>query len=226
MQRTAGSALPTPSYRSEAPGQGTRTVTEHRNYVLRGLMNIYDKVGSEYDSYRGLVGLKDVLNQVNVLGRNINMLELGCGTGHPIAKEISPIVNQYLGIDSSQSMLDEYLKKVPNANCTLLDMAKIEQIPGKWDFIFSWGAICHLPIELQKKTMLAASKLLKSGGRFLFTGGKETGECTGSVGKYTVYHYSMGEASYTEYLSEQNMELIRANFTEGEFFVYLFQKNT
>ena len=189
-------------------------------------MTIYNKVGSEYDSYRSRVGLKDVLNQVNFLGKNINILELGCGTGHPIAKEISPIANHYLGVDNSQSMLDEYLKNVPNANGTLMDMTKIEQLSGKWDFIFSWGAICHLPIELQKETMLAISKLLKSGGRFLFTGGKDAGECNGSVGKYTVYHYSMGKTAYAKYLMAQNMELISAYFTEGDFFVYLFQKNT
>ena len=190
-------------------------------------MSIYDKVGSTYDSLRGgSIGLKDILDQVDILGRKINVLELGCGTGHPIAKEVSPIVNEYLGIDNSQPMLNQYLKNVPNANCTLLNMVEIEQILGKWDFIFSWGSICHLPIELQKKTMLAVSKLLTTGGRFLFTGGKEVDECTGRVGKYTVYHYSMGESAYIKFLKAQGLELINASFSEGNFYVYLFQKTT
>ena len=189
-------------------------------------MSIYNKVGSTYDSMRSNVGVKDILHEIKVLGSNIKVLDLGCGTGHPIAKAVSPIVKAYCGIDNSQSMLDTYLKNVQNADCKLLDMPDINQISGKWDFIFSWGAICHLPLELQKKTMIAASNLLKPEGRFLFTGGREAGDCTGKVGKYTVYHYSMGRSAYTDFLKEQNMELIDARFSEGEFYVFKFRKNT
>ncbi len=187
-------------------------------------MSIYDKVGSGYDSMRSNVGVKDISQEVDFLGNKIKVIDLGCGTGHPIAKAISPIVREYCGVDNSQPMLDAYLKNVQKANSRLLDMQDIDQISGKWDFIFSWGAICHLPIELQKKTMIAVSNLLKPGGRFLFTGGKDAGECTGKVSKYTVNHYSLGRTSYTEFLNQQGMELIDANFSEGEFFVYKFKK--
>jgi cyclopropane fatty-acyl-phospholipid synthase-like methyltransferase len=172
------------------------------------------------------VGVKDILHEVDILGNKINVLDLGCGTGQPIAKAISPIVKQYRGIDNSQPMLDAYLKNVPNADCRLLDMSEIEQISGKWDFIFSWGSICHLPIEQQKKTMAAVSKLLKTEGRFLFTSGKEEEECTGTVGKYTVHHYSMGRSAYIEFLKKHSVKLIDASFNEGDFYVYKFGKST
>jgi SAM-dependent methyltransferase len=194
--------------------------------VKKKAMSIYDKVGSTYDTMRSNVGVKDILHEVNVLGNDIKVLDLGCGTGHPIAKAVSPIVKEYCGIDNSQPMLDAYIKNIQNADCKLLDMPDVNQIQGKWDFIFSWGAICHLPIEFQKKTMAAVSRLLKPEGRFLFTGGKEAGECTGNVGKYTVYHYSMGRSAYMEFFMEQNMEFIEALFSEGDFYVYKFKKST
>lgn len=189
-------------------------------------MSIYDKVGSTYDSMRSNVGVKDILHEVDILGNEIKVLDLGCGTGHPIAKAVSPNVKEYCGIDNSQPMLDTYLKNVHNADCKLLDMPDINQISGEWDFIFSWGAICHLPIELQKKTMIAVSKLLTPEGRFLFTSGQEADECTGTVGKYAVYHYSMGRSAYIEFLTEQSMEFIDASFSEGDFYVYKFRKST
>ena len=190
-------------------------------------MSIYDKVGSTYDSLRSEnIGVKDILHEVNIMGSEIKVLDLGCGTGHPIAKVISPIVMEYCGIDNSQPMLDAYLKNVPNADCRLLDMSDIDQISGKWDFIFSWGAICHLPLEFQKKTMMAVSNLLKPEGCFLFTGGKEVDECTGKVGEYTVYHYSMGESAYKKFLSDQGMDFIKASFSEGSNYVYVFKKIT
>lgn len=189
-------------------------------------MSIYDKVGATFDSMRSNIGVKDILHEVGILGNEIKVLDLGCGTGHPIAKAISPIVKEYCGIDNSQPMLDAYLKNVQNANCRLLEMSDIDQVSGKWDFIFSWGSICHLPIELQRKTMIAVSKLLKPEGRFLFTGGKEADECTGKVGEYTVNHYSMGQSIYEKFLSEQGMDLINASFSEGNNYVYVFRKNT
>ncbi len=189
-------------------------------------MSIYDKVGSTYDSMRSHVGVKDILLEVELLGRDIKVLDLGCGTGHPIAKAVSPIVKEYRGIDNSRPMLDAYLKNVQPADCRLLDISNIDRIASKWDLIFSWGAMCHLPAEQQKKTMTAVGKLLKPEGRFLFTSGKEAEECTGTVGKYTVYHYSLGRSAYTDFLKEQGMELINANYSEGEFYVYRFGKNT
>ncbi|THB81149.1 MAG: class I SAM-dependent methyltransferase [Desulfobacteraceae bacterium] len=187
-------------------------------------MSIYDNVGSDFDSMRNHVGVKDILEQVNVLGNEIRVLDLGCGTGHPIAKAISPVVNQYRGIDNSQPMLDAYMKNVQDADCVLMEMSELELISGQWDFIFSWGAICHLPIEQQKKTMSVVSSLLKPGGRFLFTSGKDADECTGKVGQYTVYHYSMGRRAYVEFLNENEMALIDARFSEGDFYVYTFRK--
>jgi len=190
-------------------------------------MSIYDKVGYTYDSMRRDVGVNVIRQEVETLGNEIKVLDLGCGTGHPIAKAISPIVEQYCGIDNSQPMLDAYLKNVQKADCRLLDMSELELTQGKWDFIFSWGAICHLPIELQQKTMATVSRLLNPGGRFLFTSGKEeAGEYTGSVGEYTVYHYSMGRSAYTEFLKKKNMELIDASLSEGNFYVYRFRKST
>lgn len=64
-------------------------------------MSIYNKVGATYDSMRSNIGVKDILHEVGILGNDIRVLDLGCGTGHPIAKAISPIVKEYCGIDSS-----------------------------------------------------------------------------------------------------------------------------
>ncbi len=181
-------------------------------------------MGHTYDSLRSDIGIKDILDQVNVFQRKINVLDLGCGTGHPIAKAVSPLVKRYCGIDNSQPKVDAYLDNVPNAECLLLDISNIRQISGRWDLIFSWGSLCHLPIKLQKQTMVGAANLLSFEGRFLFTGGKEAGKRTGTVGEYTVHQYSMGEPAYTKFLAEQGMKLINASYSEGNNYVYIFMK--
>ena len=188
-------------------------------------MSIYDNVGSSYDTSRSAVGLKDILEQINILGKCINVLDLGCGTGHPVAISVAPIVKRYLGIDNSQPMLDAYLENVSNPECMLLDISEIHEVSGMWNLVLSWGALCHLPIELQKQTLVSVSKIIAPGSRLLFTGGEEPGECTGSVGLYRVHHFSMGKSGYINLLEQHGMEILSASFREKDYFVYLFEKS-
>ena len=55
------------------------------------MMSVYDKLGSKYDSHRSDVGARDVLGLVNEMGGSLNVLDLGCGTGHPIAIQVAPV---------------------------------------------------------------------------------------------------------------------------------------
>jgi SAM-dependent methyltransferase len=50
-------------------------------------MTIYERIGSNYDDYRNAIGAQDVLSVLQEMGDplRLRVLDLGCGTGHPIA---------------------------------------------------------------------------------------------------------------------------------------------
>lgn len=187
-------------------------------------MTVYDQVGSEYDALRGQVGAQEVLDQVRELGNAPAVLDLGCGSGHPIAMKVAPRAGRYLGIDNSRAMLEVFKKNVPGVECRLLDIGQIAQAGGGWDLIFSWGAVCHCPDEEQKRVFATVSGMLNKGGRLMFTGGRESGHVTGKVGEHTVHHYSLGEAAYHKHMLEHDLKLLKAFFTKGENFIYLYEK--
>ncbi len=187
-------------------------------------MNIYEKMGAEYDTLRSDVGAGEVWALIREMGDALQVLDLGCGTGHPIAKRVSPGVHRYVGIDHSEAMLAAFRKNAPQAECHLLEISQVESLGGTWDLIFSWGALCHLEIEAQRTTLMAVGRMLKPGGRLMFTGGQQAGHCTGSVGSYTVDHYSMGESGYTELLAANGLSLLRAEIGEKDNFTFLFEK--
>lgn len=189
-------------------------------------MNIYDKIGGEYDTHRGDIGTRDVLELVCQMGDGLHVLDLGCGTGHPIAMRIAPLVSRYLGIDNSEAMLSAFRQNVPEAECACLDMTRIEGVGGGWDVIFSWGAMCHLPVAQQTTSLVAAVRLLNTGGRLMFTSGPEPGRCKGSVGPHinVIDHFSMGQVGYTELLTAHGMTMVWAEPREAGNFTYLYEK--
>jgi len=153
-------------------------------------------------------------------------MDLGCGTGHPIAVRAAPRVSRYLGIDNSEPMLSAFRKNVPGAECRLLDISHLDIVGGAWDFIFSWGSLCHLPIDRQRNALTCAAQLLPAGGRLLFTGGEEPGQCKGSVGPRVnvIDHYSMGRTGYAALLTANGMKEVWAEPRDAGNFAYLYEK--
>lgn len=188
------------------------------------IMTVYDKIGAEYDTLRSTVGAHDVLELVQELGDHLHVLDLGCGTGYPIATQVSALVHRYLGIDHSKAMLSAFRKNVPYAESQLLDIPQVERVGGEWDLIFSWGALCHLKAAAQSTALIAACRMLKLGGRLMFTSGQHPGHCKGSVGPHRVDHYSMGEPRYTDLLAAHGLSLLRAEARDRGNFTYLYGK--
>ncbi len=187
-------------------------------------MTIYDKIGKDYDAHRGHVGARQILEQVRELGTDLHALDLGCGTGHPIAVEVAPHVERYLGIDNSAAMLSAFKENVPGVECRLLDLMDVQSVGGAWDLIFSWGVIFHLRVEEQAVALVESGKLLKPGGRLLFNSGQDAGCTTGKVGDHRVEHYSMSAVEYRDLLVESGLEIISADMGELENFIYLFER--
>ncbi len=189
-------------------------------------MSVYDELGSDYDRYRSEVGARVVLDVVHEMGAGLRVMDLGCGTGHPIAVRVAPLVSTYLGIDNSEPMLAVFQKNVPEAERRLLDMSNLESIGGSWDLIFSWGSLCHLSVDRQTSALARAAQLLNPNGRLMFTGGEEPGQCKGSVGPHVnvIDQFSMGKAGYTELLAANGMTAVWAEPREAGNFTYLYEK--
>ena len=110
-----------------------------------------------------------------LLEKGCHVLDIGCGTGFPIDAYLSGQGFSVTGIDVSARMLEKARKlNLKNARFLLADAAEYfsdEQFGG----VIAFDSLWHLSRNKQLEAYFRIGAMLKRGGYFLFTHGKERG---------------------------------------------------
>ena len=134
------------------------------------------------------------------------MLDLGCGTGEPIARWFLAEGFKLTGVDFSSGMLHHARQRWPDGDWRQADMRQLD-LPERFDGIVSWNAFFHLTQDAQRATIARMAAHLKPGGALLLTVGDAAGETDGCVGGEAVYHASLSPAGYATCLEENGLTL-------------------
>ena len=134
--------------------------------------NKYNEIGSLYDEFiPDFWGSKHLfLNDYFINSqKNINLLDLGCGTGK-LLEYYNDYIDFYIGVDHSDKMLNQALKKYPNHLFINDDITNYQNIEFKFDIITSlYDTVNHLlKKNLWEKLFLNVSKMLHDEGVFIF----------------------------------------------------------
>lgn len=131
----------------------------------------YDKIAEEYAEARRSMGRGDKKYLGLLLERlpeGSRVLDLGCGSGVPIAKLL---VEHYevTGVDISRRQIQLARERVPEANFFAGDMTEISLPDEAFDAIISLTAIIHVPREEHADLFKRMHRMLKEGGLVLLT---------------------------------------------------------
>lgn len=186
----------------------------------------YDIVTDQFDTLRHPdIGVVDLLALVQNFTRPPAILDLGCGTGFPIAQALVGRAGRYLGIDNSQGMCEAFRQHLPTAECRCGELDDLDGLTGPFDLIFSWGALCHLTPERQRCAITGAARLLSKEGLLAFTGGEDAGSCLGQVGPVVIEHHSLGREAYLAIATAAGLALRSSGYGSGENFLYVFTRS-
>lgn len=109
---------------------------------------------------------------INLLGisKNDSVLDVACGTGvlYEVLKDID--LNDYVAIDISEKMLEQFNKVFPNVNTRCLNFDKRIELNKKFDYIVIFNSIPHF--ENMDIVFENAEKLLNTGGKFAIIHGR------------------------------------------------------
>ncbi|WP_340151540.1 class I SAM-dependent methyltransferase [uncultured Sneathiella sp.] len=136
-----------------------------------------------------------------------HVLDLGCGSGEPIAGYIIGKGYKLTGVDASAAMLRLAREKFPNGDWRKMDMRALD-LPELFHGILGWNSFFHLTRDEQRAVLPKLMAHLAPSAVLMLTVGPEEGEVTGQVGDDTVYHASLSREEYRSILVFEGMSMI------------------
>lgn len=134
------------------------------------------------------------------------LLDLGCGSGDPIAAYFLDRGYKVTGLDGAPAMLDLARAKLPAGDWRLGDMRDLN-LPERFHGILGWNSFFHLTRPDQRALLPRLAAHLKPAGKLMLTVGPSDGEVDGQVGGDTVYHASLSPVEYRETLAANGLKV-------------------
>ncbi|MEO3813596.1 methyltransferase domain-containing protein [Sphaerisporangium sp. B11E5] len=126
----------------------------------------FDRIGERYDEafpYKGgqIASAEWVLRRLRPGAR---VLDVGCGTGLPTARQLTDAGCEVIGIDISPVMLDLASKHVPEADLRLMDVVELDGRIGRFDAVVAFFSLSMLPRDEIMLSLLRIHERLVPGG--------------------------------------------------------------
>jgi SAM-dependent methyltransferase len=163
---------------------------------------LYERYAREFDRERGR-GLMERAYLTEVATRlrpGAWVLDLGCGTGEPIARFFIERGFRLTGIDAASSMIALARARFPDAIWDIADMRALA-LAVRFDAVIAWDSLFHLTQDEQRVMFPIFRKHLNHDGLLLFTSGPRAGEAIGCFQGHDLHHASLDPDEYRALLS-------------------------
>jgi cyclopropane fatty-acyl-phospholipid synthase-like methyltransferase len=107
----------------------------------------YDLIAERWSQDRAAAGFREqhyVDRFLRLAAPGGHILDLGCGSGRPIARYVLDRGFRVTGVDASPGMLRLARANCPEAGLVQGDIADVD-LPGGYDGIVAWDSVFHVP---------------------------------------------------------------------------------
>ena len=91
------------------------------------------------------------------------VLDLGCGAGVPVARELAALGHAVVGVDGSAQQIARASRNVPTATFIEADMCGIEFEAASFDTVGAFYSTAHVPAAEQRQLISRTTSWLKPG---------------------------------------------------------------
>jgi len=149
------------------------------------LENSYDRIAAQWHkNFRGQAYVERTLSYVDCVLEGLlpqaRVLDLGCGTGNPIARHIIDCGFRVVGVDQSTKLLEIARTVIPEAELIHADMVDIE-FTESFASAIAWDSVFHLPREAHPALYRKLARALDPGRRLLLSVGGSGAESLDST---------------------------------------------
>jgi SAM-dependent methyltransferase len=135
------------------------------------------------------------------------LLDLGCGSGRPIAAYLVGRGYGVTGLDSSPTLIGLCRDRFPEQEWLVGDMRALD-LERRFDGILAWYSFFHLHFDDQRVMFPRFAAHAAPGAPLLFTSGPTHGEAIGEWQGEPLYHASLAPEEYRRLLDEAGFDLL------------------
>ena len=189
--------------------------------------------GKSYDTIAaGFAQMRDSFNTeqkyldalIEHLPKKSHILDIGCGSGFPIATYLIERNFQVTGVDGSQELLSIAKTKCPKMINIYGDVRTIV-LNKTFDAIVEWWCLFHLPKTDHRKMIQRFFKWLKPDGILEFTtGNAEYEHMSSDMLNQELHFYSLAPSTYEYYLKEQGFKILLKESDQEHHLVWIAKK--
>jgi SAM-dependent methyltransferase len=136
-----------------------------------------------------------------------SVIDIGCGSGEPIARHIIERGYALTGVDSASAMIELCRSRFPSATWQVADMRTMA-LGRCFDGLMAWDSFFHLRPEDQRAMFPVFAAHAAPEAALMFTSGPSFGEAIGTFEGEPLYHGSLGPAEYRSRLRAHGFEVV------------------
>jgi len=174
------------------------------------VVGIYQRHAFEWDRDRNINPWNDRHwheRFVACLPKGATVLDLGCGSGRPVASFLDQSAMRIIGVDASPEMIALCRTRLPGHEWIVGDMRSLA-LNRKFQGILGWDSYFFLTPEDQGRMFEVFGAHAADGAMLMFNTGPMRGEAVGEYRGEPLYHASLAADEYRTLLADCGFELI------------------
>ena len=172
---------------------------------MTDVWRFYERFANEWDRDRskpgqGLMERRYLDDLASRLSPGARILDLGCGTGEPLARDLTDGGFNVTGVDAAPAMIAICKDRYPEGTWIEADMRSLA-LDRRYDAVIAWDSFFHLDQDDQRAMFPIFQDHIAPGGLLLFTSGPEVGAALGRMYGEELFHASLAPDEYRQLLA-------------------------
>ena len=179
------------------------------------IIDLYERHAQSYVADRRGVGWVESAwldRFIALLPRYASILDIGCGSGEPIARYFIDRNFAVEGVDASPTLISICRERFPKQSWQVADMRSLA-LGKTFHGVLAWDSFFHLRHEDQRRMFPIFRLHAAAGAALMFTSGTSHSVAIGSYHGEPLYHASLGPEEYRALL-EANGFRVEAHVSE------------
>jgi SAM-dependent methyltransferase len=150
----------------------------HGDDMKRIVAEGYDRIADDYLERFGRSSVRDakLAELLETLPARALVLDLGCGAGEPVARELVAHGFQVTGIDGSLRQVECARRNVPEASFVHADMTSVQLPAEAFDAVSAFYSISHVPRGEHAVLIRRITTWIRPNGLFVASFGTTAGD--------------------------------------------------